>query len=498
VNQGKASDSANAGPGRYVHVAVWAIVLLTLILIPLRIVEYGYLPQDDALRHAAKAIADKPWSEIIVLRDDMDIDQHAGWHAVLGAIHRWTGADGTTLVMFSSVVLFWLFALSPLPWLRRPEAWVGVLLVFNLTSANLIFRLNLGRPLLVTMAVLINLLFIWSRDDAREIGWPGRIVTVLLVALAAWLHGSWYLFALPVVAFLLARQWRKGLQLAACSAVGIVLGAWMTGRPVDFFVQQIRHMFLSLGPDSTQRFLVSEFQPSDGVFLAVVAIVLVILGRTVLGGWSAKSLETPLFLLAMLGWLLGLKVYRFWSDWGLPAAMIWMTLEFQQAAEQRVDARAAGRMTAALLLCAALFLSATSDLDGRWTHDLQTDYLSADDPQVAEWLPDDGGVLYNAGMLDFYQTFFANPHGKWRYILGFEPNLMPPEDLEIYRALQWNRYDVRGFAPWVQKMQPADRLLIRASGASAPNIPLLEWRYAATNSWLGRLPRNRPQNATSP
>ena len=62
----------------------------------------------------------------------------------------------------------------------------------------------------------------------------------------------------------------------------------------------------------------------------MVAVVLMILFRMVLGGWEASSLNGPLFLLVVVGWLLGLKVYRFWSDWGLPAAMVWMALQFQQ------------------------------------------------------------------------------------------------------------------------------------------------------------------------
>jgi len=492
------NDNAPSRLDRYVPVAVWALVVVTLLVIPLRIVEYGYMPQDDALRHAAKVLAGKPWTEILVLRDDMNIDQHAGWHAILTAVHRVSGADGPALVMFSTIALFWLFAFSPLLWLRRPEAWAAALLVFGLISADLIHRLTLGRPLLVTMAVLIHLLFIWTRDESHIVGWPARLVTVLLVGLAAWVHGSWYLFGLPAAAFLLARQWRRGLEFAACCGVGVVLGALLTGRPVEFFVQQIRHMLLSVGPNSTQRFLVTEFQPSDGVFLVVVGVVLVILVRLVLGGWDARSLDGALFLLAVLGWLLGLKVYRFWSDWGLPAAMVWMTLQFQQLGEQRIGARAGTRLAAALLVCAALFLSVTSDLEGRWTHDLHVDYLRADNPEVAEWLPDAGGILYNAGMLDFYQTFFANPQGNWRYILGFEPNLMPTDDLEIYRTLQWNRYDLRGFAPWVDKMRPADRLLIRSSSATPPNIPELEWHYPATNAWLGRLPRRGPGSAARP
>ena len=34
---------------RYVPLAVWVIVVLTLLLIPLKIIGYGYLPGDDAL-----------------------------------------------------------------------------------------------------------------------------------------------------------------------------------------------------------------------------------------------------------------------------------------------------------------------------------------------------------------------------------------------------------------------------------------------------------------
>jgi hypothetical protein len=45
--------------------------------------------------------------------------------------------------------------------------------------------------------------------------------------------------------------------------------------------------------------------------------------------------------------------------------------------------------------------------------------------------------------------------------------------------------------PWIEKMRPKDRLLIRASSArlrGQPNLPMLQWKYAVNNLWIGRLP----------
>ena len=49
---------------RYVPLAVWLVVALVILAIPLKIISYGYLPGDDALRHCAKAVSGKPWTEI--------------------------------------------------------------------------------------------------------------------------------------------------------------------------------------------------------------------------------------------------------------------------------------------------------------------------------------------------------------------------------------------------------------------------------------------------
>ena len=85
----------------------------------------------------------------------------------------------------------------------------------------------------------------------------------------------------------------------------------------------------------------------------------------------------------------------------------------------------------------------------------------------------------------FYNTFYKNPDGDWRYALGFEPTLMPDEDLKILRSIQGNRGDPKMYDPWIHKMTAADRLVIYSS--AQPDLSGLEWHNAVGNIWIGRL-----------
>ena len=82
-------------------------------------------------------------------------------------------------------------------------------------------------------------------------------------------------------------------------------------------------------------------------------------------------------------------------------------------------------------------------------------------------------------------------------MLGFEPTWMPKEDFEVYHSVLWNEGDVKSYAPWIKKMQPADRLVIRGGRGNAPNLPRLEWNYPGLGIWIGRTPRT-PANGTPP
>ncbi len=141
---------------RYVPLAVPLLVFLVTLAIPLKIVSYGYLPGDDALRHAAKAVSGKPWSEILVLGAPFR-DQNFVWHDFLRAIYLQTHCSTDGLVVFSLVFLFVLVNWSVLPWLKRPEAWLITLTAITVTSGNL-ERMMLGRPFLITLFVLFTIL----------------------------------------------------------------------------------------------------------------------------------------------------------------------------------------------------------------------------------------------------------------------------------------------------------------------------------------------------
>jgi hypothetical protein len=100
-------------------------------------------------------------------------------------------------------------------------------------------------------------------------------------------------------------------------------------------------------------------------------------------------------------------------------------------------------------------------------------------------------------MTIFYQTFFKNPNAEWRYITGFEPALMPDEDFKVFHNIMWNLGDPKAYEPWVEKMRPQDRLVIRGGRGSLPGSSQLEWEYGVSGIWIGRLPRI-PQSGTAP
>src|SRR5688572_2095061 len=110
------SEQAPETDARPVRVLGIAIVALIVV----QILANGYLPQDDSLRHAAKAVSGKDWDQILVHRPGV-VDFSPGWHLLLSVIHRITGANAHTLVLIEVISLFVAFSLPPLLLLRRPE-----------------------------------------------------------------------------------------------------------------------------------------------------------------------------------------------------------------------------------------------------------------------------------------------------------------------------------------------------------------------------------------
>jgi hypothetical protein len=485
-------DHSNPSPldplKRYVPLAVWAMVIFVILAIPLKIIGYGYLPGDDALRHAGKAVSGKPWSEILVLNHVYKIDHEFGWNLLLEKIHVWANWNAESLVIFSVVVLFILVGWSALPWLKRPEAWLITLLAAMIMS-DLPQRFLLGRPYLVTLAGLLTILFMWQRrGSSPPKGWMLLLATAVF-ALCTFIHGVWYLWVLLLGAFLFSGEFRWAISLGFCWAVGIFIGSALTGHPFDYPIQALELAFLAVGMHTTTRTMATELQPFGGDVFSVIILGSLLVLRQLAKLNAVPLTKNPAFWLACFSWVLAFKVDRFWEDWGAPALMVLAAGDLQLLLLGRFTADSFKRLGLVCGLTIATYLAITCDAGSRWTYNLTQQYLTTDNPDLNGWMPGKGGIFYSSDMTLFYQTFFKNPHGDWRYMLGFEPTWMPKEDFEVYHKILWNFGDAKAYDPWVKKMRPEDRLVIRGGRGSPPNIPQLEWEYGVSGIWIGRLPR---------
>jgi hypothetical protein len=465
-----------------------AFALVVVVVTALRVLALGYLPHDDALRHAAKAVSGRPWSEILLLRPGFELDSNPGWHALLGALHRLFGLGPVDLVIVSVVLLFVAFSLGPILVLRRPEAWLLALLLANVLEPGNVVRLFSGRPFLVSSAIVPLVLLLWPKlEEPRP--WRALALFAACGALSCWVHGSYYLLALPVLAVAAAGRWRAAVRLAGAFAVGILVGAVLTGHPIGHLAQMVRHGYVSAGAARSSDALVTEFQPFDGRALAVLAFLALLAWRRFSRPEAIAPWRDPVVVMTALCWALGYVAGRFWVDWGVAALMTLAAVETEAA----LEARPAGesRWPLAVLVASGVLvvLALGADIQQRWTLQVGRPFLSRQNPTHAPWLPEPGGVAYSPEMGVFYALFFANPDGPWRYALGFEPALMRPEDYAVYRDVKRSRGDFAAYVPWLARMRPEDRLYVQYRSNAAPPIPGLEWFQPTFTIWAGRLPR---------
>jgi hypothetical protein len=471
---------------RCIPLACWIAVLLTALFICLKILGYGFMPSGDARRHVAKPFAGKPYSQIVIMRPEYVVDHNPGWEWLLGVLHRALGWNEDALMSFSiASLILWIFCL-PLLWLRRPEAWLAALLAEMVAIPELMTRWVQARPYLLTEGVLMAFLFAWSKEERKNPPWWKLLLTCAGFTLSAWMHGAWYLWVLLLAAFFLAQRWRTGLWLAACWAAGTLAGAILTGKPVFFLHEAVFQAVLVYQEHLSKWMLVGEFQPSEGEFATLTLLTLVYLWRKTQNKVLRPLFLDPVFWMIALNWILGFVADRFWADWGMPATLVWMATQFDDAMPAIAGDGSFKRLAVCGLIALPLFLNATNDLGRRYTFSLDETFVHADNPNLQGWLPEKNGIFYADNMKFFYNTFYANPQADWRYILGFEPALMLPEDLQVYRAIQRSGHAAEAYEPWIKKMRPEDRLATQRS--FQPELPPLEWKRVG-DVWIGRLPR---------
>ena len=240
---------APAGGVHSAPLAARAIVFLFLAVVPFRIVATGWLPGDDALRHAAKAVSGKRLERGPGPSPRGHDGQPPRWHAVLERVHAATGADAHALALFSIVSVYLALVLPAVFLLRRPEAWALALACYGALEPAVPTRFALGRPFVLSMAVLVVLCLLLVRAPAVH-RWRALALAAGLLGVVIWMHPSWHLFFLPVLACLLARRFRLALWLSGALGLGVLVAGLLYGNPVEFAWQSVLHTLLAFGTDA--------------------------------------------------------------------------------------------------------------------------------------------------------------------------------------------------------------------------------------------------------
>lgn len=464
--------------------------LVTLLLVPLIISSHGFTPGDDALRHSAKAVSGRDWSDVILLRESIypQMDTHYGWHWLLSTLHQTLGWDQDLLVAASIFILFWVVTIPGLLSFRRPEAFLIVLLFVSMAASGLFNRLNLGRPYLVSCGTLLAMFAIWDilqRGGDKRRWYP--VLTVLTV-LCVWFESAWYLLSLPLFAFFLTGRFRQTFEMAGLVAVGVLGGALLTGHPVDYLIYQVQHLYLALLQGGNEHAFVSEFGGFKGFDFFVFGAGLLAVYFFLSDQAHHAFFRHPSFILMLTGWLLGLFVTRFWIDWGMIAGMYWMALVLQKQMERRLSWTDWRRLAIISYVCLAFLISIYRDPLDTWQKD-QTQLMLADlrknQEELVAAMPDPGGVIYSPSMQPFYLLYHLFPSGEWKYSTSFEAALMPEMDYAIYLDF-FATMDVRALQPWVGKMRPEDRLILVSPQQNPPEkLQRVTWTQVGP-LWIAR------------
>lgn len=469
----------------FVPILIYVSLIATCVIAAARIIARGFLPDDDILADAAKAITGRPWTEILVLRPEFSSDPHVAWHALLRSVELMTGLQQRGLVVLAVIALFTLFCCAGIPWLRRAESWLLALVIAAGASTGIIERFVRGRPFIISAVCLATLLLFWRRFADRPPA-PRHLVTIaVIMTVSALLHGSWYLWLLPIAAFALAGEYAWSRAIAVAWVIGCVVAALLSGHPLAFPLTTIRMGFAAFGRATTRQSLVAEFQPTQANVTGLMLIGFVVLFHKLCEeGRAMRPLRhDPAFILACLGWVLGYEATRFWVDWGLVALVVLIAVQIDAFLSARVPAGSERRLWLALGICVSFYLVATNDAQDRWSTSGNVYRTAFSRAAVRSMMPSGNGIIYSADMAVFYEGFFANPKAPWRYMTGFEPTMMPPADYAVYRQIIASHGDPAVYAPWAARMGPDDRIVLRAP--EQPQLAGVDWQGIA-GFWVGR------------
>jgi hypothetical protein len=471
-------------PDSVFNIGALVFCCAAFLLTPFKIASLGYMPPDDALRHVAYSVDNRGWSEVLVLNPDIstEVDSHPGWHGLLRSLHQ-LGLSAEDLVVFSFCLTFVGYALVGLIFSGSPVAWVVICFFTMLVEGGVFGRLLLGRPFAISMMVFVVMLFIWSRERSLKF-WIEVLLTTVLLSLSIAAHPTvWYIWSLPGAVLVFCRRWRSFFSLLMAGAMAMVLATLMTGSAYNIWQFPFFVIINSFGSDYLiVTNLVGEFQPSGAPVLVLFAVAGLLAVKHFKGGRLRDEFQQVDFVLMVLMWLLGLKIMRFWVDWGVPAFMVWSC---RQVISFGLDRYLSPRDQFGLAACAslALYLGMSADLGGRYTYALKSPLLTKPVEEFRHHLPPEGGILYCTDMGVFYKLYYRLPQARFRFTTGFEPGMLPPDDLKTLRYIQFNDGLIESYKSWFEKMTDRDRILFYYQGK--PEWPGFKFEQFYT-AWIGR------------
>lgn len=472
------------------------IIVAAIFFIPFKILSYGWAPSDDALRHVAFSTIDAKWSDVLVIDEKLGSDHNPGWHEILRFLYRHFGLDKTDLIFFSVCALFCLVNLCGVWASPSPICWCLALLIIE-SIDPVVIRMMLGRPYMVSCAATIVLLHIWnSRLEKDNEVWFGKnlakyIITVVVLTLCVWIHGSWYLFLLIPASFFIAGKTKESLQLTGLILLSTILGAALSGDFYEFLYFHFVATFKIFSEPTYNWLLATEFASGkqNVYWILFVALLAILCNRK--GKLQLKDFcEDPVFIMILLSWLCSIAVFRFWLDWGKIALLLWMSYrigDLIKTSESLKQPRI--RYCLSCFVIAAMVLVFINDGNGRYTKEARfqpIDFFSEmTQDKLKGWEPQSGGIVYSTDMMVFYTHFYKYPTAQWKYILGFEPAIMLPEDRKILRDIGYDGGRIPDdYLPWINKMTEKDRLILSLVPG---NYPQLEWKKGNMSFWIGRL-----------
>lgn len=478
------------------NIMAFIIILAILFYLPFKIYSIGYTPTDDSNRHVVFSMADRTWEDILTIDKGLESDHNAGWHFFLRLIHKVFSLNKLELLFFASISLFILFNMAGIMISPNKAAWFVTLMIIFIVQKDFFGRLLCGRPFLISCAATLILLKYWFlpvKEDEKPISKSKiYIISIVSLTLSVWLHGSWYIFLLLPASLLLAGQIKKSLELGFLILVSTLIGAYLTGEFKEFLNFHFSATFNIFTERVYNWQLVSEFAEGDisSFWLIVCFSVIILLLKTNRLKLNELSRE-PIFIGILLSWLASIKVIRFWVDWGNIFFMFWLTYKLSDLIKLMESTKKT--FFRWFLFLFILISNAILIPQANWDQRKERQGKIADfsKMELSDYRPDDGGIVYNDSMATFYLNYFENPDARYRYVIGFEPAIVPAENRSVFRDIVYTDFHFKSYEPWIKKLTNKDRIFTTVD--ISKNYPQLDWIKAANKLWIGKLPKQHEE-----